>query len=314
MIVDLNLSEEQQMIEDSVTSFLRDCLPVERLRESRNRGGAAEAGVWSDLAELGLFGLGLSEDLGGAGLGLAEECLVARGFGRNLISPAALAQVLAPHLAEDDAVRDALVTGEARAALAAAGGHALDAEGADWLVVLGDSGATLTPAGEAALGEPVELIDESLSAQRLSTSPNSGADAARISLLLSAYLTGIAQAATAMSVEYAGTREQFGQPIGAFQAIKHSCADMAVRAAAAEAQVFYAAVTFDAVDNPAGEVAAARFLAEDAARENAKANIQVHGGMGFTAECDAHLLLKRAQVIAALGADRSAWREAVLAV
>ena len=75
--------------------------------------------------------------------------------------------------------------------------------------------------------------------------------------MLAAYLTGIAKTATSMAVEYAKTREQFGQPIGGFQAIKHMCADMAVRAAAAESQVFYAAITAGEAESPAGEVAAA---------------------------------------------------------
>ncbi|MGJ3627928.1 acyl-CoA dehydrogenase family protein [Sphingomonas sp. MMS24-JH45] len=128
-------------------------------------------------------------------------------------------------------------------------------------------------------------------------------DGTTISLLLSAYLTGVAQASTAMAVAYAGTREQFGQPIGAFQAVKHICADMATRAAAAEAQTFFAAATFGRGADDGAEVAAARLLAADAALANAKANIQVHGGMGFTAECDAHLLLKRAHLVARLGSD-----------
>ena len=312
MIVDLIPSEEQQLIEDSLRGFLRDLLPVSRLREPGAHGAAVEYRVWDELAGLGLFGLGLSEDRGGLGYGLAEEALVARALGAHLVSPCVLAQIVAPHYAGDDRLREALVAGAVRAAFATAGGHAIDAGGAEQLLVLNAGRARLVHAAAAGLGDPVASLDETVVLRRLDCRSDAGDDAARVSLLLAAYLAGIARTALDMAVAYAKEREQFGQPIGAFQAIKHMCADMAVRAAAADAQLFYAAVTGDASPALAGEAAAARMLAEDAAIENAKANIQIHGGMGFTAECDAHLLLKRAHLVAALGADRAGWRSQVL--
>ncbi len=319
MIVDLNLSEDQAMIADSIGGLLRDRLPVSRFGDENARGGAAERALWSDLAELGLFGLGVAEDDGGVGLGAAEEVLAAQALGEHLASPALLAQIAAAHLADDSGLRQALVRGTTRATLAVGIGggeaQAFDAEGAAHLVLFGPAGARLIamPAGT-----PGASIDESLSA---STVPAD--DAARqrtpaddrISLLLAAYLTGIARAAEAMAVAYARVREQFGQPIGAFQAIKHQCADMEVRAAAAEAQVRYAATLFGSGGaNDAAEVAAARLLATRAALDNARGNIQIHGGMGFTAECDAHLFLKRAHVIAALDSSRAAEQARLLAV
>jgi alkylation response protein AidB-like acyl-CoA dehydrogenase len=313
MIVNLLPSEDQQMIEDSLNGFLDDRLPVARLREESSFGAAAERAEWQGLAELGLFGVGLSEDRGGLGLGLAEEALVARALGAHLVSPSVLAQLVAPHLATDDGSRAALVSGEARAALAVTGGHVLDGADADYLVVLTGEGALLAAATEVRSGAPVPGLDETVTLARTETAPSGGVDDNRVSLLIAAYLTGIAQSATAMAVEYAKTREQFGQPIGAFQAIKHMCADMATRAAAADAQVFYTAVTFHAVNDPSVDVAAARMLAVDAALANGKANIQIHGGMGFTAECDAHLLLKRAQLMARLGSSTARLRGQVLA-
>jgi alkylation response protein AidB-like acyl-CoA dehydrogenase len=143
MIVDLIPDEDQSAIEDTIVSFLADVLPVERLRETANHGGAAESAVWSQLCELGLFGLGLSEEQGGLGLGLPEEALVARALGRKLVSPSVLAQLCAPHLATDEATRDALISGEARAAFAIADGYVLDGAGADWVVVFGPGGASL---------------------------------------------------------------------------------------------------------------------------------------------------------------------------
>ncbi len=312
MILDLIPDDEQQLIEDSLRGFLRDRLPVARLREANAHGGAAEQALWEDLAGLGLFGLGVSDDKGGLGYGFAEEALVARALGAHLVSPSVLAQVLAPHYAEDDGLREALISGEARAAFADGNGHAIDAGWAEQLLVLSGGAAVLADTASAGLGDSVDGLDETVELRALGKRPEAGHAASRIGLMLAAYLTGIAQTAREMAVEYAKEREQFNQPIGGFQAIKHMCADMAVRAATADAQVFYAAVSGDAAPSPVGEVAAARLLANEAAIENARANIQIHGGMGFTAECDAHLLLKRAHLIAALGADRAGWRAQVL--
>ena len=317
MIVDLLPSEEQQLIDDSVRGLLAERLPVERLREAASHHGRAERGAWDDFAGLGLFGTGIPEAQGGLGLGAAEECLVVRALGRNLVSLSVVAQIAAPHLATDDRLRAGLIAGTTRAAFAnridASQAHAIDAEGADRLVLL-DEGARLIAAPP--LAPAAACIDETVAlAHAEPGAPEPGRDmgADRISLLLAAYLTGIAQAALDMAVAYAGTREQFGQLIGAFQAIKHGCADMAVRAAAAEAQTLHAAVGMGAGLDDRAEIACARLLATDAALRNATANIQVHGAMGFTAECDAHLYLKRARLIAVLGSNRQVEQDRLLA-
>jgi len=310
MIVDFQLSEEQQLIEDSISGLLAERLPVERLRETGSHFGAAEHRLLPAFAELGLFGLAVPEAQGGIGLGIAEEALAAKALGRHLASPSLLAQMVAPHLAEDNEERATLIAGASSAAfanrLAPTGVQLFDAGSATRIVLL-DDGARLiaTPAS----AESVDGLDEAVAMARGDDDYPAGSRnmiADRISLLFAAYLAGIAQATLEMAVAYAGTREQFGQPIGAFQAIKHQCADMAVRAAAAEAQVLQAAITFGAGGDDRAEAAAARLLATDAALANAKANIQIHGGMGFTAECDAHLFLKRAHLIAALGSSKRA--------
>lgn len=314
MIVDLIPDEDQSAIEDVIVSFLRDVLPVERLREANAYGGAAETAVWDQLCELGLFGLGLTEDQGGLGLGLGEEMLVARALGRHLVSPGVLAQLCAPHLAADEAVREALISGEQRAAFAIENGYVLDGEGAEWIVVFGPAGASLKARGELSLSQTEGGLDNTLFFEKLDGGANGAQPALRIEVLIAAYLVGIAQASTDMAVEYAKQREQFGQPIGAFQAIKHSCADMVTRASAADTQTMYAATVFGHGDDDAAEAAAARMLAKNAALLNSKANIQTHGGMGFTAECDAHLFLKRAMVMDMLGSDARARRAALTTV
>lgn len=319
MIVDLTLTDDQSMIDDATRAFLRANLPVERLRDPASGGGGAERAAWHAFRDLGLFGLGVPEALGGLGLGLPEEALVARALGVHLASPALVSQIAAPHLSETEAIRAALIAGTTRAAFAnrrdAEAAHLLDAEGCDQVLLLDADGVRLLTRSAFGPAEPVASLDETAALARLAiadirTVDSSAAD--RVSLLIAAYLTGLAQAATSMAVDYAGVREQFGQPIGAFQAIKHQCADMATRAAAADAQVFHAAVAFGHGLNDRAEVAAASMLAASAALTNAQANIQIHGGMGFTAECDAHLFLKRAHLMAGLGGGLRAKRRRLL--
>jgi len=310
MIVDLTPTEEQRLVDDSVRSLLAGRLPLNRLRDPSNHAAAAESALWADFAALGIFGLGLAQSDGGVGYGLAEEVIVARALGEYLASPLLISQMSAVHLASEGSLRAKLIAGEVRAALVHAldggEGRLIDAAGATFAVTL-TGGARLVPLAAFEGREPVAGLDETVHVERLIGPMDARADpvaAHRISLLLAAYLVGVASAARDMAVGYASTREQFGQPIGAFQAIKHSCADMAVRAAAADSQTCYAAVTFGLGGDNAVETACARYLAREAALANAQANIQVHGGMGFTADCDAHLLLKRAHLVGAIASSR----------
>jgi len=120
-------------------------------------------------------------------------------------------------------------------------------------------------------------------------------------LIDAAALAGISQAALDMSVAYAGVRQQFGRPIGSFQAIKHHCANMAIAASCARDQASFAAVAVDeGRDDAALQVECAFWVAGTAALENAGKNIQIHGGIGFSDEADPHLFLKRAQLLIAI--------------
>lgn len=320
MIANLLPTEDQRMIADGVDDFLSGTLPIERLREVEKARGAAERAVWAELTELGLFGLGLAEAKGGLGLGIAEETLAAKLLGHHLISPSVLAQIIAPHIIEDTALRSALLNGETRTALGtllnAETAHLFDADGAELILLFSEDGScVIEERGNLEIDAQIPVIDETLSVNpaRLTGTPIAKIDEVHhASILIAAYLTGMSKRVTEFAVEYAKTREQFGQPIGAFQAIKHACADMAVRTAAADAQTKFAAVAFGYGTGTAMDVGAARILAGRAAIQNAHANIQVHGGMGFTAECDAHLFLKRAQMLQRLGLGRAAARAHIL--
>jgi alkylation response protein AidB-like acyl-CoA dehydrogenase len=308
---DLILSDDQAMIADSVEEFLRREQPLERLRPNASRRD--REAEWAAMAELGWFGLGLAEDLGGAGLGVAEEVLIQQACGARLVSTSVLATVVAAHTAAgagDRALAAQLAAGTRRAVLTVAAGPgetlAFDWTGDELLLVWNDSGAGLFEGGAFAGAVPDESLDDSLSLHRGRLSPEDAlcrvaAGTAPIALraeaLLAARLAGLAQGACVLATEYAKVREQFGKPIGSFQAIKHRCADMHVRAQTAGFLVALAALKVaQGSPDAALQVACAKLKAADAAHENGRAAIQVHGGIGFQAECDAHWFMKRAHV------------------
>jgi hypothetical protein len=135
----------------------------------------------------------------------------------------------------------------------------------------------------------------------------------RFEILLAALLTGAAESALAETVTYAGMREQFGQPIGRFQAVKHRCADMAVRSELAWAQTMVASLALQShLPDVALHAPAALLLAKSAARDNAKAAVQLHGGMGFQAECLAHRFVKRSHVYAGLAGPPADLRRRII--
>jgi alkylation response protein AidB-like acyl-CoA dehydrogenase len=122
-----------------------------------------------------------------------------------------------------------------------------------------------------------------------------------------AMLVGIAEASLDQIVEYAKVRETFGKKIGSWQAVRHPCADMAVRLESARSQLWFAAAAMkEGRSDAAVHLDAAKLLANQAAMANADSNIQLHGGIGVTDEHNAHLFLKHALVLSKLfGAKRS---------
>lgn len=270
-------------------------MPIARLHDAP--AGEA-ASCWSTMAEMGLFSLGLPEEVGGTGLGASEEALLAERLGRQLASPSILATMMAVH-AEDGGIAQQA----ASACLRVAAGwrradrlSILDGDGCTLALAFDGDGALLLPIGET------QARDGRLWAAELGESawPSpltilSGTRLLRARLIVAAALCGIAAAATEMAVAYAGIREQFGHPIGAFQAVKHHCTNMALAARSAFDLATFAAVALDCERPDAAlQVEAATLLAIKAATGNARLNIQVHGGMGFSDEADPHLLLKRA--------------------
>jgi alkylation response protein AidB-like acyl-CoA dehydrogenase len=297
-MIDLSLSDEQRNIVDGASTLLREHNPVARLRP-----GGMRNDIRQRLGDWGWFAVGLPEDADGLGLTVAEEALLYLEAGQYLLSPSVLATTLAAGLVEPT-LQAELIAGSRSAALAMATSngqiYCFD-RGDAVVIVLIDRDETIVYPAEAFSGDVVAGLDETLTMEkgRLDGhAPLASEPGDRALLLVTAMLAGIAKAACALAVDYAKVREQFGQPIGAFQAVKHRCVDMALLAFAAEAQLLMAAAcAAERRDDAAFQIRAAAYGAITAARSNGAAAIQVHGGMGFTAECDAHLLLKRAHVL-----------------
>lgn len=302
---------EQYALVDAVASFLGEQLPADRFLKQATSTQAS----WSGLAELGLFGIALPEAAGGIGLGIAEEVLLYREAGRFLVPPCAMATAIAAKIAlsnGDEALTAALVAGEARAAFAIPDGTdkllLIDSDGCEQIVVAGVA-PFLLPRAALPVGVAVDALDTTLSMIEVALTPeqhqhsNDAANAIdtvalEARLLCISYLTGLAKAACDTAVAYANQREQFGRPIGSFQAIAHLCANMAVEADASARQTLFAALVLqEGADEPEFHVEAARLLAVRAAMQATRDTIQVHGGVGFTQEYTPHLYLKRAHLL-----------------
>ncbi|KKZ74777.1 acyl-CoA dehydrogenase family protein [Streptomyces showdoensis] len=321
--MDFRLTEDQRALRRGVRELLDRSFGRDALRAAVERG-SLDRELWRELGAAGFFALRLPEEAGGVGLGLPEAVLLFEEAGRALLPGPLIATHLAagevPGAAEGAAVVTAVdpsgfvewlteadtVRGEA--------GSAVPVRSVDPLTPLhrvpGAGGARpdpdrpdrADPADWADRADPADPADPAAREAR------EAQEAQEASLLTAAEQLGSAARTTELAVAHARTREQFGQPIGAFQAVKHLCAQMLVRTELARAAVYAAAVTADPV-----EIAGARLLADEAATLCARDCLQVHGGMGFTWEADVHLHLKRAWVRAERGLSGAAAEELVAA-
>jgi alkylation response protein AidB-like acyl-CoA dehydrogenase len=276
---------EQLELQRGIRDLLDRRFPLERL------AAGYDAELWDALTATGVFALRTE-----TGLGIIDTVLVFEELGRACVPGPLVGSFLAagggdgPVSVVDPDIRPLLVT------------HLAVAK---QLLVLERSGPLLAaPIAGIEIGDPIDPLTPM---HELTASPNGpdaglGASTSRLRLegavLTAALQVGLSARLTTLAVDYAQHREQFGKPIGSFQAVKHMCADMLVRTELARAAVHFAAV---ALDDPLGHdtrraVSGAKLLADEAATANGRAAIQVHGGMGFTWEVPVHFFLKRAWV------------------
>ena len=295
--------------------------------------GESRPPYWGEMAELGWLGVHLPEHHGGAGAGLSELVTVLEELGRQVAPGPFLPTVLAsaviaqcgseeqratwlPGLADGSMAGALGLGGSLRlhdGVLDGVGGVVLGGRSADVLLLrAGDDVVVVRPGEEGLERGGVNDLDPSRRSASVvvSSMPVGAADilvgAARRSLALARTLgaaeaVGLMGACTDSAVAYATERVQFGRTIGTFQAVKHHCADMLVATELATAVVWDAARASEHAADEFDLVAAmAAQLAFAPAVHNAQMNIQVHGGIGFTWEHDAHLYLRRALVLNAI--------------
>ena len=296
--MDLELTSDERDLQEGVRKLCEGRFPMDAVRGLEGSGGVDRA-RWGELAEAGVFTLRVPEADGGVGLGMREGVLVFEELGRALVPGPLVATSLAAGVVDGEVVgsveRDGLVV-ESLASL-------------DALVVRDDEGLWAVDPSAVEGEAVVQPLDPLTPVTRVASLPKGGQvggpdEAARWRMegaaLTAALQLGSAEATLDAAVAYAKERTQFDRPIGTFQAVKHILADMLVRVEVARAAVWAAGATIDQPDvgDPARAASAAKVLADEAALANGKAAIQVHGGMGFTWEVDAHLHLKRAWVLA----------------
>jgi 3-oxochol-4-en-24-oyl-CoA dehydrogenase len=283
--------------------------------------------VFAGLAELGLFGVAVADDRGGAGGSIEDLCAMVEEAAKALVPGPVATTALASLVVDDPELLAALADGERFAGLAMEGRVKFDtatsrASGSiGWVVGAADGGVLLLPtdgnwllvdtASEGVQVEPLRATDFSRPLARvvLKSAPATviGQSGQRMrdlaATVLAAEAAGVTRWSLQTAVAYAKVREQFGKPIGSFQAIKHLCAEMLCRAEQAEVAASDAAraagTAGDAEDDRQFSIAAALAASVGiaAAKANVKDCIQVLGGIGCTWEHDAHLYLRRAHGI-----------------
>lgn len=330
----VTITDEQLAARELVRDWAAAAGTTEAIRAVELGEPDAWRPVFERLAELGLFGMAIPEEHGGLGGRLEDLCAMVDEAAKALVPGPVATTALATLAVTDPQLSQVLAAGERVAGAAIDAELTLDAAAgqvsgtaervlgatADGLLLLpvGDTWVLVDAAVDGVVVEPLTATDFSrpLARVTLSGAPaaalaNGGRVADLLATVLAAEAAGIARWALNIAVDYAKVREQFGKPIGSFQAIKHLCAEMLCRAdqaavAAADAASAAADDSGAADQQFAIAAAVAAAICIDAAKANAKDAIQVLGGIGITWEHDAHLYLRRAYGISQAlgGSDR----------
>ena len=331
--MDFSFSPEQDQLRAQTRSFLEKRYPFARLAEIATSEDGWDRASWPELARLGWTGASIPEAQGGAGLSFVEEAIVFEELGRALYSGPYFSTVAfaLPALA---CARDILARVASGALTAtSASGAAIEARraGDRWLLrgetdlvpdagwvdalvvhARGPDGIGLYLAERHGVRPRVNVLDTVDATRRLARVTFEDDDARllaappaaakiiaatrrRALAALALEAVGVASQALALGVEHAKSREQFGRPIGAYQAVSHKLADTYVETELARSLAYWAAWCI-AEDDGEAELAAtaAKTYAAEAAVAACERAIQVHGGMGFTWDHPLHRYYKRA--------------------
>lgn len=324
--MDFTFTDDQIAFRDAVRDLLSDCCAPAAVRAAWEAEPPWDDTRWSALADMGVLGAAAPDSDGGLGLGLTDVVLLAEESGRAALpEPMVDTVVVAPDLlaaagGEAAAWSGRIAAGDAKVVTALCGN--------EWIAGAADADLVLEREGDALVGfteaswEVEPSVDRSRRlARRVAGEPDfriGGLDGAldaafdRGATATAAQLVGLARHLIETTVTYAQERQQFGQPIGGFQAVKHHLADALLSVEFAAPVVYRAAWVLDRGDVTASRDASmAKAMAGDAAEQAARVALQVHGAIGFTFEHDLHLWMKRAWVLAADWRDADWHRERV---
>jgi alkylation response protein AidB-like acyl-CoA dehydrogenase len=313
--VHFDLSDDQRALGAAARDLLDKASPMESVRKAL--GEPWDSSLWSLMVEQGWPTVALAEDDGGLGMGWVEAAVLAEEVGRHVAPAPYTSAVLAlAALETKPELRSEVAEGGVVVTVTRGGELGVDAPSAEWAVVVTDdvrlhrietaAEAAMDPTRQVGWVRPTdagEVLGGSELAARLQ-------DAA--SVVLSAEILGASARMLEVSTEYAKVREQFGKPIGSFQAIKHRLADMLVDVEGIRSATWYAAWALDAgADDTALAASAAKAWASDAGVRVMGSALQVHGGIGFTWEHDLHLYSKRVHLDSTQWGNASWHRERI---
>jgi alkylation response protein AidB-like acyl-CoA dehydrogenase len=312
--MDLSLDESERILQRTFAEFFSGQCPIASVRAAQLAGGF-DATLWQAFCELEALGMTLPETAGGLGLDLLSACLIAEEAGRVLAPIPVCESIAALQLANDSGLDttwvNAAIAGEITLGLVEkrAGDSQLIGFGAvaDYVLLYRENAVYLLDAKSARAESALSTLDHGAHAMWHTAgdatllSEGGAADKAWRSalathrLLQAAALTGLAQQALAIGVDYAKTREQFGNAIGAFQAIAHPLADVAMDVDGAQLLCWEAAWAAQNDVARFEELAAmALVFAAQTAQESAAVSLHTHGGYGFTEEYDIQLYYRQA--------------------
>lgn len=344
----IGLTEEHEALAASVRGWAERAIPSDVVRTALHAHDESRPPFWAGLAEQGLLGLHIPEEHGGQGYGLVELAVALEELGRAVAPGPFLPTVLtsAAVLATDpgcparDKLLPGLADGSLIGAVSLATGLRAERDGDGFTVhgtvepVLGAALADVlvapvsTDDGQAWLAldaadltvTPLPSMDRlrrvarieadgvAIPADRMLTGLNATELLNLAATLFGAEAAGLTDWCTTTAAQYAKVREQFGRPIGQFQAVKHMCARMLMSLEQARAVVWDAARAFDeGSEESAFAAGIAAVLAPDAAVRAGADCIQIHGGIGYTYEHDAHLYYRRALTLRALLGGSGEW-------
>lgn len=328
--MDFRFTDEQEMMAQVVRDLLADHCTPQHLRQLMQSGAARDARRWQALCDLGMQGMLVAEDQGGLGLGPVDFVQIAQAAGHAalpepLVENTGIALPLLAELAPNSAALARALAGEISVALAhPANPFVPDADSAGAVLLVTEDGVELADPAQLTLVRQ-ESIDPfrrlfSVTGRGERIASRTDAEAAlakaddRGALFTAAQLLGLAQRAIELAVAYAQERQQFGKPIGAYQAIKHLLATAQVKVEFARPVLYSAAAGLPVGDLLSrARVSQAKIACAEAADLATRTAVQVHGAMGYSWEVDVHVFLKRSVALTGTWGSNAQHRKRVAA-